>query len=371
MRRLVISLLLLGVLAPGGTTISAAPTVHLGPISFADTRHGWVAGEMGRQTIVLGTADGGARWSRYVAPAKFTQIQFLDARHGWAIGLSPVRCGEDPASPPCRSIILSTSDGGRTWTKNAMGAQCVEYAHLQMIDGQHGWATQTLNFCASHRANSDVIATHDGGRSWHTVFRPPVQIESLHFGDRVHGWLVGSRPPRCESEVYHTRDGGFSWRRDFQLHGFCQASIDFVDASTGWLRATDIRACSMAGCRRSRLYHTVDGGVHWRLEQPARVAWFGIGGGPEGTPGELLFVNRASGWLSFSANAVAGGVAVTHDGGRHWLRRLPTYTVPDGNAAPITAAEGWITGCRANGNVCSVLLHTKDGGQNWQVVFPV
>jgi photosystem II stability/assembly factor-like uncharacterized protein len=80
-------------------------------IRMADENHGWVVGQEG---LVLHTDDGGKTWQKQESNATFKDTDgstkrgylfsayALDANTAWAVG--------------DRSILTSTTDGGKTWT---------------------------------------------------------------------------------------------------------------------------------------------------------------------------------------------------------------------------------------------------------------
>ena len=63
---------------------------------------------------ILGTKDAGNSWGVPVAipGLKSATVTFADADHGWAAGAS-----HDPEVGMAEAVILTTADGGQTWTK--------------------------------------------------------------------------------------------------------------------------------------------------------------------------------------------------------------------------------------------------------------
>jgi photosystem II stability/assembly factor-like uncharacterized protein len=68
----------------------------------------WIAGSPG--TRVLHTADGGQSWQAFSTGQSLpiTDLAFVDDQHGWAVG--------------AMGLILSTSDGGKTWKRQRSAA---------------------------------------------------------------------------------------------------------------------------------------------------------------------------------------------------------------------------------------------------------
>jgi photosystem II stability/assembly factor-like uncharacterized protein len=122
--------------ADGGDTWDAqdpGSRAALRAVAFPDASHGWAVGEAG---TILATANGGETWSAQSMerlegrPQTSTlhDVAFPDASHGWAVGHD----GDGRSG-----VILTTADGGATWTK-ASGRGGL-YA-VAFPDAAHGWA---------------------------------------------------------------------------------------------------------------------------------------------------------------------------------------------------------------------------------------
>ena len=86
---------------------------NLYAVQFTDANNGLAVGDSG---TVLRTNDGGTSWTPVVTGItdNFTAMYFVDASNGWAItGIKSEFYSEFPDS----SIILHSTDGGITWTK--------------------------------------------------------------------------------------------------------------------------------------------------------------------------------------------------------------------------------------------------------------
>src|SRR5262249_33251364 len=92
------------------TILPSGVDVALYGVHFVDENRGWMVVQDG---LVLATADGGKPWTKQESNATFEEsdgevkraylfnVAATDADHVWAVG--------------DRSILTSTSDGGRTW----------------------------------------------------------------------------------------------------------------------------------------------------------------------------------------------------------------------------------------------------------------
>src|SRR2546425_164391 len=134
-------------------------------VRFTDGQHGWVVGQEG---VVLHTADGGKSWQPQESNAIFKEtdggkqnlylfgLDALDNDHAWAVG--------------DRSILVSTSDGGKTWRARQVpmeadlsGGETLAAADpifydVKFTDMQHGWIVGEFG---------KIMHTEDGGETWH------------------------------------------------------------------------------------------------------------------------------------------------------------------------------------------------------------
>jgi photosystem II stability/assembly factor-like uncharacterized protein len=218
-------------------TRGADVDVKLAGLRFADREHGWVYGEMGALFV---TRDGGATWERQRVPTRHLLLgaSFLDARTGWlagggmtvlktedggaswragevflsasavegqtrpgAEGRGEVGPGETPSRLPggrrlnavwfsthgqgwavgAGGVILSTTDGGRTWRAQASGVGDDLY-DVKFFDAREGWAVG---------AGGALLHTTDGGHTWAEARRvTPHALERLFLVGR-RAWAVG------------------------------------------------------------------------------------------------------------------------------------------------------------------------------------
>jgi photosystem II stability/assembly factor-like uncharacterized protein len=169
-------------------------------ISCVDEQTAWIGGKSG---MLYRTIDGGATWEALTSGTTkhIFDLEFRDARHGVAVG--------------DWGLLMYTEDGGNRWTNIGMPDDLtlspmaediglepddiILYA-LAMPDDTHGWTVGEFG---------TIMATNDGGRTWHQQ-RSPVDttLFGVHFDNRHEGWAVGT-----DAEILHTQDGGGTWRR--------------------------------------------------------------------------------------------------------------------------------------------------------------
>jgi photosystem II stability/assembly factor-like uncharacterized protein len=120
-------------------------------VHFFDTAHGWIVGS----ELILSTSNGGATWRRYAGPLNgwhINRVQFVDDRQGWAVGIDHT---DEPGSPT-GDLVLATSDGGTTWTRQS-GPSGVGLFSLSFVSASRGWVTGRYG---------GTWRTIDGGKTW-------------------------------------------------------------------------------------------------------------------------------------------------------------------------------------------------------------
>lgn len=189
----------------GGTTWRARrlPGVsNLRGVAFADARHGWVVGGdmSGEYGLVLATSDGGVHWREQVRYRLtfFSQVTCTDADHAWAVGgpqQYPVSSDETP--PP---LIAATSDG-RTWTTQLASDANTngQLRDISFSDPSTGWAV----------GSEALLSTADGGSTWttHAMDKSWSPLASVSFADAEHGWILSGHRP----SLLLTSDSGATW----------------------------------------------------------------------------------------------------------------------------------------------------------------
>lgn len=203
-------------------------------------------------------------------------------------------------------------------------------------------------------ARGRLWRTRDSGRSWEKVSdfdqtNPDLRLTSLsklHFADEQHGWLVDV------FGVWRTEDGGAHWRRVFTT-----ADSKAVD---------DVMQVSFTGSEHAvvaaklGVYLTVDGGKNWKLTNRNNefVAVYAL--------------DERTSW------AWGASLERTDDGGNTWNKLYDLNGRTEIRSMHfINKNEGWAAGLEIPESLGSIvrnpsapkwsgiLLHTKDGGKNW------
>jgi photosystem II stability/assembly factor-like uncharacterized protein len=189
---------------------------------------------------------------------------------------------------------------------------------IQFVDAEHGWVVD---------GKGQILATSDGGRTWHVQLSGPANIKAVEFLDLQHGWGVG------DSGLIHTSDGGehwVTWGNEPLL------SIQFKDESVGWGIRRDSR--SQEGGPAGSVVRSMDGGKTWA---------------PQGLAADALCYSRDENTDNlWTAGPGKGGISLMRstDDGASWTEQ--TISVPEG--------EPWSASLQCFGN--EVWVQLTDGG---------
>ncbi|MBD2703770.1 choice-of-anchor D domain-containing protein [Spirosoma sp. BT702] len=243
---------------------------------------------------------------------EFTDMYFLNTSTGFVLS------GQG---------IHKTSNGGKTWSKTAVGNNFNTAVHFS--DSQNGWVVGW---------GGNINRTTDGGATWVT--------QPINFGYELYdvfatssttGWVVGRK-----NKVLYTSNGGGTWTDVNLSIPYDDASVQgiyFINQNTGWI-------VGQGGIIRK----TTNGGSNWTsqsLPSPYAQLWIT----------DVSFVDANTGWVS----TVYGGVFKTTNGGASWtLQRAESQNSPQGTSRIRfnDANTGFY-------NLNSVVYRSTDGGTNW------
>ncbi len=223
-----------------------------------------VAGERG---IVLLSDDHGATWRQASVPVSvsLTAVQFVDARRGWAVGHG--------------GAVLSTADGGSTWTLQFDGLQAARIA-LEAARAQADAPGASGGPAARKQVADAERLVADG---------PDKPFLDVSFADERRGVIVGAY-----GLAFATDDGGVRWQswmgrlpnpRGNHLYRIAAAGkrLVIVGEQGLVLRSDDAGAAFAA------------------VETPYAGTWFGARANSDG--GLLVYGLRGNAWASTDAAA--------------------------------------------------------------------
>lgn len=150
------------------TTISSA--------DFVNRMRAWVVyGRFtGRQTL-LTTSDGGRTWTRVGRTPSYCQVQFVNPVDGWCVEIQGAAGSEFVA-------IYRTTNAGRTWREvshnNPSSRKSTPDPIPFSCDKGVAFTSPTGGFASSFCAGGGgyIYATTDGGARWHPRLSVPVSV---------------------------------------------------------------------------------------------------------------------------------------------------------------------------------------------------
>ena len=217
-------------------------------------------------------------------------------------------------------------------------------------DGQHGWAVGTTG--ASGELLTIILATQDG-ENWEKINFPAsetVTLNGVFFVTADSGWVVGDN-----GIIYATTDGGQSWVQQNSGTYRKLARVQFLDNMNGWITG---------GWQDGSSYlvlKTNDGGNTWQNMSFGSTCFSCL---------DICFTDELNGWICGDDNELNPFIYHTSDGGVNWV----SQTVPEGAGTPSSidfanSNEGWVSTSSIYLSPLGAILHTTDGGNNWEIQF--
>jgi photosystem II stability/assembly factor-like uncharacterized protein len=260
----------------------------------------WTSGSLG---TVLRTVNGGYEWHSVGPPGtealQFRDIEAFDADNAVILSIGP---GTD-------SRVYVTSDAGQHWTLTFQNPDPnAFYDCITFFDRRHG-----LGLSDPVDGKFRIIATDDGGLSWHVVAADMPPALEGEFAFAASGQCLVSAGPRrawfatgggAEARVFRSDDRGQTWQvSSTPIPSSPSAGIfalAFRDQRHGLAVGGDFAAPTVAP---DHLALTKDGGVTWQLAADA--------------PNEY---RSGATWVTGQDAIVVGptGSDVSRDGGRTW-----------------------------------------------------
>jgi photosystem II stability/assembly factor-like uncharacterized protein len=324
--------------APQPAAVTAAAGASLRGVRAVSARVAWASGSAG---TVLRTVDGGASWQRLPVP---TDARTLDFRSVWAFDSLTAVVASAGEAADGQARIYRTVDGGRTWTLARQDTtRGIFYDAIAFWDRQHGLVLSDP-VDEGGRRRFVVLSTLDGGRTWTRT--PPAGMPdalpgeaafaagnaALAVAGTTRAWFVTGGPNGAR--VYTSSTGGARWDATPAPIASRSASaglfaVAFSTPALGLVTGGDYRVPRTGDGQFAR----TEDGLRWTrtdLNATAPGYWSGLAHVP------------GAGAETFVAVG-GGGTAVTRDAGRTWTV-VDTSTL---NAVSfVGAGAGWAVGPR-------------------------
>lgn len=194
---------------------------------------------VGERGTVVRSTDRASTWQSISTPtqATLTGVSFApDGRHGWAVGHD--------------ALILGSSDGGTTWTRQYQGENVQDsFLDIVAIDASHAIAVGAYGL---------FVSTVDGGKTWE---RHPSVAGDFHL-NRITRGPTGSLYLAGESgTLLRSSDAGRTWTAIRTPYEGSFYGVAPLGGST-----------LFAYGLRGHLYRSTDDGAHWTpVEVPEPV----------------------------------------------------------------------------------------------------
>lgn len=273
----------------------AATTRILWSVSVLDTLH---AVACGQYKTIVGTADGGQTWTRYLSDSvnvDLQQVYYKSEQRILAVGSG--------------GKLFLTQDGGNNWEEQNLGS-----GWLSGID----FRDEHTGFVVGRRgSNAAIYSSVDGGLTWkfHSEYPQISYFHKIRFSNPLLGYIIS------DSGVFRTVDGGDSWQL---VH---PASILFNDI--------DAHGDLAWAPYLNKVLYSTDAGNSWHSVQV-----FDFQGGIIRTIESITFTDERHGWLSVSD----GRIYRTTDGGFTWTRDEQVAGVPLYSIRFLDHNNGWAVG---------------------------
>jgi photosystem II stability/assembly factor-like uncharacterized protein len=153
---------------------------------FVDADNGWACG----RRMLYRTVDGGKNWTisnlGLAENSYVTSLFFTDRNHGW---LTVIHKDDTKAYPfGYSSSILTTEDGGVTWTEGSRFRNEIKLSHVAFVNQNKGIAVGGKTIEQDRAEEIFVASTTDGGKSWNDIgarIKPAIKTPHIVGNDFV------------------------------------------------------------------------------------------------------------------------------------------------------------------------------------------
>ena len=254
--------------------------------------------------------------------ATLRDVCFVDTQRGWAVG--------------DHGAIWHTQDAGQHWQlQNAPTTVSLRGVHF--IDADRGWAVGGVTSPQLWTSQATLLRTIDGGKTWHEQLALVPALTGVHFFSPQQGIAWGRGSGGYPLGLFASDDGGRNWYPAATGTISSWQAAAFADQSTGLL-------VDAAG-HTARIRHG-----DWLASESDSASWR-----------DAVLTRGGEGWLV----GAHGAIAHSFDHGASWKDASPLPSPAATHLSWHTIAKHqqhlWVAGAPG-----SVLLHSADGGANWQ-----
>lgn len=284
-------------------------------------------------TAALFTAPSSSSAARAAGPRAFDDaalhaVQFVDASEGWAVGEE--------------GVVWHTIDGGRNWERQSTGVRA-SLRSLHFLNPYTGWIAGREEQPNGAGSCGVLLYTQDGGIQWRRVLANALPgLNVIRFVDGKMGYLAGDGSDQYPSGAFVTSDSGRSWQPVPGPRCTTWLAGDF-NAEAGSLVGAWNRLATVKSDRVSLADVDALGGRNLRGMQLRGKRGVAVG------QGGLILRSEGTGGSTWSY--VEPGLPVE------------VKAAWDFHAVHSTGKHVW-----AAGRPGSVMLHSKDDGENWEIV---
>jgi photosystem II stability/assembly factor-like uncharacterized protein len=315
----------------------------------------------------------GAADLRNFEDAALHAVQFWDNREGWAVG--------------DEGVIWHTIDGGKHWERQPSGVRA-SLRSLHFLDPYTGWVVGREELPGGGGSTGVVLFTKDGGLKWQRLMLNMMPgLNRVRFVDEKAGYkvgyLVGDGSDAHPSGVFVTTDSGRTWQPVPGARSSSWLAAAFADNGEGALVGAWNR---LATVRKDRVFQvnmdTLGGrslrDVQLRGDDGLAVGQGGLILRSERTRGSTwkyvnldVAENVRRAWDFHAVHGIGnhywvvgrpGSVVLHSDNrGQSWQVRRTGQQLPLNGIFFIDEQHGWAVG------ELGAIVSTSDGGKTWQV----